>query len=358
MSETRRLLVVAADPLLRKAVVETLSPLAGDGSVGAVSPTRATAERLASADLIVFAAADGDLTALGPAAAAGSNCPAMLVAVGTTDGGRQIAAKLGITADLSVAIPDLNIRGELAKATQRFEAVLREARRLQPRSATEPAAPPPTRKATAGKAAGEGPAPGPAGAAYLGMVVCIGASTGGTDALLTVLSGLAVSCPPIVIVQHMPGPYVGDFVTRLHQASAIDVAMADDGAVLRRGLALVAPGGRQCRLRKDAQGIRTVLGEADRIGGHCPAVDVLMESAARELQKRAVGVILTGMGRDGASGLLAMRRAGARTLAQDEQTSVVYGMPKVAREEGAADTVLPLPKIAGWISGLAMQAAR
>jgi len=114
----------------------------------------------------------------------------------------------------------------------------------------------------------------------------------------------------------------------------------------------VAPGGRQLRVRKDAKGIWIQLGESERIGGHSPAVDVLMKSASEELGRRAIGVLLTGMGRDGADGLLAMRRAGARTAAQDEATSTVYGMPKAAQEIGAADSILALTRIAGWISGL------
>jgi len=122
-------------------------------------------------------------------------------------------------------------------------------------------------------------------------------------------------------------------------------------------LAVVAPGGRQLRLHKDSGGIWTRAGEAERIGGHCPSVDVLMTSAAEELGSRAIGIVLTGMGRDGAAGLLAMRRAGARTVAQDEASSTVYGMPKAAAEEGAAARILPLEKMADWIAAQSLSTA-
>lgn len=198
------------------------------------------------------------------------------------------------------------------------------------------------------------PRPVAPGAPYLGVVICIGASTGGTDALLAVLSKTPRSSPPIVVVQHMPEAYVGDFAARLDRSSPMDVSLAQDDLPLRAGLAVVAPGGRQLRLHKDSRGIWTRSGEASRFGGHCPAVDVLMLSAAEQLGKRAIGVVLTGMGRDGADGLLAMREAGARTVAQDEATSVVYGMPRAAFENGGADTVLPLGKVAEFVSGLVM----
>ena len=195
--------------------------------------------------------------------------------------------------------------------------------------------------------------PEPSRLAPSARLVIIGSSVGGPTALLDIIPEL----PPgidasIVIVQHMPEDYVGDFAQRLDQSCAINVKLAEDKLALRRGLAVLAPGGRQFRLRKDTKGIWTALGENERVGGHNPAVNVMMKSASEELGKSAIGVILTGMGRDGAEGLLAMRRAGARTLAQDEATSVVYGMPKAAAEEGAADTVMALPKISGWISGL------
>ena len=338
-----RILVVAADPLLRKAAAGALATLA-DGEVEAITPVRVSPDRLAAAEVVVLAASAADLADLEKAikVIVVAARPLVLVTVGTGDAGDTLAARLKIPSAMRIAVPDLNVRDELSRAAPRLAAALKQAR-LQGPSTSEPRPAEPE--------AGRERAPAP-GIPYLGPVVCIGASTGGTDALLTVLSAMPANCAPIAIVQHMPEAYVGSFAERLDQACAIDVALADDAVPLRRGLALVGPGGRQFRLRKDARGIWTSLGETDRIGGHCPAADELMKSAAHELGRRAIGVLLTGMGRDGADGLLAMRRAGARTAAQDEATSVVYGMPKAAVDIGAADTVLPLPRMAGWISGL------
>lgn len=356
MSGQDGILVVASDPLLRKVVTETITPLAGDTEVIAVSQTRATPDRLAAAEIVVLAARDNDYPGLKNVFELTKTCgrPLMLVTAGESTEGRTVAAQLKIPSGQLISIPELDIRSELKAASPRIEAALRQVRVDRPRSAP-PAATRPTPVRT--QVSVEPAKPSPVedyGAPYLGTVICIGASTGGTDALMTVLSGLDKNCPPVTIVQHMPKDYVEDFANRLNQSCAIDVMLAYDSQPLRPGLAVVAPGDRQFRLRKGNKGIWIALGESERIGGHCPAVDVMMKSAAQELGKKAVGVILTGMGRDGAEGLLEMRRAGARTLAQDEASSVVYGMPKVAFEENAADTVQPLHKIAGWISGVTL----
>tara|TARA_E500000318_G_scaffold63875_1_gene59093 strand:+ start:2032 stop:3117 length:1086 start_codon:yes stop_codon:yes gene_type:complete len=351
------ILVVASDPLLRKVVTETITPLIGDTEVIAVSQTRATPERLGGAEVVVLAARDNDFPSLKNVFELSKSCgrPLLLITAGESTDGRTVAAQLKIPSGQLISIPELDIRSELTAASPRIESALRQARVDRPRSAPKPATqrPAPVRKPISVEPAKPKP-PEDFGAPYLGTVICIGASTGGTDALMTVLSGLDKNCPPVTIVQHMPKDYVEDFANRLNQSCAIDVTLAYDSQPLRPGLAVVAPGDRQFRLRKGNKGIWTALGESERIGGHCPAVDVMMKSAAQELGKKSVGVILTGMGRDGAEGLLEMRRVGARTLAQDEASSVVYGMPKVAFEEKAADTVLPLQKIAGWISGVTL----
>ncbi|MBO6559674.1 MAG: chemotaxis protein CheB [Nisaea sp.] len=358
MSASGEILVVALDPLLRKVVAENVTPFADGATVTSISQTRATPERLSGAAIVVLAARDADFAGLRSvfALVKAANRPTLLVTAGESSEGRAVAADLRIGGSDHIAIPELDIREELRAVSSKLESAIRQARRDRPRNAPAPAQPqtPPARA----------PMPPPpekprpvedTRVPYLGTVICIGASTGGTDALLTVLSGLDRNCPPIAIVQHMPKDYVPDFAKRLDQSCRIDVELAHDGQALRPGLAVVAPGDRQFRLRKGNKGIWTALGESERIGGHCPAVDVMMKSAAQELGKKAVGVILTGMGRDGADGLLAMRQAGARTAAQDEETSIVYGMPKVAFEEKAADTVLPLQKIASWISGATLQ---
>jgi two-component system chemotaxis response regulator CheB len=178
-----------------------------------------------------------------------------------------------------------------------------------------------------------------------GKIVAIGASTGGVEALISVLADYPANCPPTVITLHMPSPFTRSFARRLDGLTAARVVEAEDGAPLEVGHVYLAPGTvahlevvggarRRCRLQNEMA-----------VNGHRPSVDVLFESAARASGANAVGVILTGMGRDGAAGLLAMRRAGAHTIGQNEASSVVYGMPKVAFESGAVERQMPLHDI-------------
>lgn len=175
-------------------------------------------------------------------------------------------------------------------------------------------------------------------------IAAIGASTGGVEALITVLSAYPVMCPPTVITQHMPGTFTRSFAARLDKLSAASVKEAEDGDPLLPGHVYLAPGGAFHLEVARGSTPRCRLVAADPVNGHRPSVDVLFDSVAR-LDQQAVGVILTGMGRDGAQGLLNMRRAGARTLGQDESTSVVYGMPRAAFELGAVERQLPLSRI-------------
>ena len=179
------------------------------------------------------------------------------------------------------------------------------------------------------------------------MVVCIGASTGGTEALRAVLEALPANAPGIVIVQHMPESFTKAFAKRLNGLCEVDVKEAEHGDTVMRGHVLIAPGGlRHTMLER--QGARYVVAvkEGPLVSRHRPSVDVLFRSAARNAGANAVGVIMTGMGDDGARGLLEMKQAGARTIAQDEATSVVFGMPKEAIARGAADRITPLGGIA------------
>lgn len=178
-----------------------------------------------------------------------------------------------------------------------------------------------------------------------GRVVAIGASTGGVEALLTVLATFPVNCPPTVIVQHMPRAFTASFAARLNRSCAASVAEAHEGAPLEPGRIWLAPGGEHHlqitgRLRPCCR-----LVAAPPVNGHCPSVDMLFESTVRSVGNASLGVILTGMGRDGAQGLLAMREAGAATIGQNEASSVVYGMPRIAHEIGAVETQLPLERI-------------
>ncbi|HNY16483.1 MAG TPA: chemotaxis-specific protein-glutamate methyltransferase CheB [Treponemataceae bacterium] len=173
-------------------------------------------------------------------------------------------------------------------------------------------------------------------------IIAIGASTGGTNALDMIIPRFPAETPGIVIVQHMPPVFTRMFAQSLDRASDLEVREAADGDRVRQGLALVAPGGLHMTVHEDSSGWFVRCREGAKVSGHCPSVDVLFSSVAETAGERATGLILTGMGRDGADGLLAMRKAGARCFAQDEQSSVVYGMPKEAWENGAAERKVPI----------------
>lgn len=179
-----------------------------------------------------------------------------------------------------------------------------------------------------------------------GRVIAIGASTGGTEAILSVLQQLPADVPGILVVQHMPAGYTKRFAERLDQLCPMRVREATEGDVIEPGLALVAPGDRHLEVNRKGSTYSVNLKEQNKVSGHRPSVDVLFESVAANFGDRGVGVLLTGMGMDGATGLLSMRNAGARTIAQDEMTSVVFGMPKAAIAIGAAEHVSPLYDIA------------
>jgi len=176
-------------------------------------------------------------------------------------------------------------------------------------------------------------------------LIAIGASTGGTEAIFSILRRLPSAVPGIVIVQHIPPVFSRMFAERLNSQISLRVKEAETGDYIEPGTVLVAPGDRHMRLKKIGAKYRVECFEGERVNGHCPSVDVLFESVAKEAGRSAVGVLLTGMGRDGAKGLLAIRRRGGRTIAQDEASSVVYGMPKVAYEIGAVQRQTPLGKI-------------
>ena len=181
-------------------------------------------------------------------------------------------------------------------------------------------------------------------------VIAIGTSTGGTQALEVVLTALPRVCPGIVIVQHMPEKFTAAFASRLNSLCEIEVREAQNGDRVIPGRALIAPGGRHLLLKRSgAQYIAEVI-DGPVVNRHRPSVDVLFRSVAKCAGKNAIGIIMTGMGDDGAAGLLEMKQAGAHTVAQDEATCVVYGMPKEAVKRGAADKIIPLESIAGVIT--------
>lgn len=178
-------------------------------------------------------------------------------------------------------------------------------------------------------------------------IIAIGASTGGTEAIRVLLESLPVECPGIIIVQHMPEKFTRSFSERLNDLCAVTVREAVDGDNLLRGQVLIAPGNHHMILKRSGHKYYVSIVDGDLVNRHRPSVDVLFRSVANYGGTNAVGVLLTGMGDDGAAGLLEMKNAGAFTIAQDEATCVVYGMPKSAIALGGVSAVLPLQDIAG-----------
>ncbi len=185
------------------------------------------------------------------------------------------------------------------------------------------------------------------------LVVAVGASTGGTEALTTFLKQMPIDCPGIAIVQHMPEKFTTSFANRLNEICQITVKEAANNDTVLRGQALIAPGNYHMLLKRSGAKYYVEVREGPLVNRHRPSVDVLFRSAARYVGANAIGVIMTGMGDDGAKGLLEMKEAGARTVAQDEKSCVVFGMPKEAIKLGAADRVVSLDQIAGEVLKLA-----
>ncbi len=178
------------------------------------------------------------------------------------------------------------------------------------------------------------------------MVVCVGASTGGTEALREFLEALPANAPGMVIVQHMPEKFTAAFAKRLNGLCEVEVKEAVDGDPVLRGHVLIAPGDQHMLLERQGARYHVSVKQGPLVSRHRPSVDVLFRSAARSAGSNAMGIIMTGMGDDGAKGMLEMHQAGAYTVAQDEATSVVFGMPKEAIAKGGVDRILPLEQIA------------
>lgn len=178
-------------------------------------------------------------------------------------------------------------------------------------------------------------------------IVAIGASTGGTEAIAAVLNEFGTDIPGVVIVQHMPAGFTGMYANRLNNQCRVQVKEAKSGDMVLPGQVLIAPGGdAHMQLVKMNGGYQVAIRQGDKVNGHCPSVDVLFQSVAKVAGRNAIGILLTGMGGDGARGLLEMRKAGARTIGQDESTCIVYGMPKVAYDLGAVEYQEKLQDIA------------
>ncbi|PWJ10189.1 protein-glutamate methylesterase/protein-glutamine glutaminase [Jannaschia seohaensis] len=256
-------------------------------------------------------------------------------------GSRTLMEAMEAGAVAAVCKPRLDVKGFMEESRIQICDAIRGAAQARVRRAPKPLVP--ERK----KSPDEMLAP-PSGrpmAKTTDRVVAIGASTGGTEALRQLLQALPPDCPPIVIVQHMPERFTRAFADRLDEICAVTVAEATSGARLLRGQALIAPGGRHTLVQRQGAQYCVEVRDGPLVSRHRPSVDVLFRSVARAAGSNAVGVILTGMGDDGSIGLGEMRAAGAHTIGQDEATSVVYGMPKMAFERGAVARQLPLDKI-------------
>ncbi len=262
--------------------------------------------------------------------------PVVMVSTLTTRGASETLLALELGAVDFVAKPsrDLGFGLEAFGVSLREKVRAAAASDVRGRSARVPAPRVPVRTAAA-----------PAGA-----LIAIGASTGGVEAIRIVLADLPIDCPPIVIAQHMPETFTGRFAARLDELTALKVLEAVDRMPLQPGHAYVARGDQHLRVERSSGQLKCRLGDDEMVSGHRPSVDVLFASVATTVGPMAVGAILTGMGRDGATGLKQMRDAGGHTIGQSRGSALVYGMPRVAFEEGAVVEQAPIDAIAGRLA--------
>jgi two-component system chemotaxis response regulator CheB len=262
--------------------------------------------------------------------------PVVMISTLTEQGSDVTLRALELGAVDYVAKPKLGVRDGMSDLVEEVAEKIRIAAQARVRRATAPA---PSSDASAGRVSGN----------FIHTtekVVFIGSSTGGTEALKEIMTRMPANSPGILITQHMPESFTKSFATRLDGLSAMKVKEAEHNERVLPGHAYIAPGHSHLLIRKSGAYYYTELSQSDPVNRHRPSVDVLFDSAARVLGANALGAILTGMGKDGAAGMLRMRQAGAYTLAQDAASCVVYGMPKAAVDLGAAHEVVPLVDIA------------
>ncbi|CAB1369433.1 protein-glutamate methylesterase/protein-glutamine glutaminase [Denitratisoma oestradiolicum] len=274
--------------------------------------------------------------------------PVVICSTLTEKGAQTTIEAMAAGAVTIITKPKMGLKQFLVDSTSDMVGAVKAAaqanmRRLASSSAANPSAPPPKLSADAILAARA--ASSTSMIQTTERVVAIGTSTGGTQALEAVLTKLPAVCPGIVIVQHMPEKFTGMFAQRLNGLCQIEVLEAKNGDRVMPGRALIAPGGRHMMLRRSGAQYQVEVADGPLVNRHKPSVDVLFRSMAQVAGKNALGIIMTGMGDDGARGLKEMHDAGAITVAEDESTCVVFGMPKEAIKLGAADKVLPLDRI-------------
>jgi two-component system chemotaxis response regulator CheB len=268
--------------------------------------------------------------------------PTVICSTLSTEGSGVALDALAAGAVAVVAKPRLGLKQFLEDSRRELVTALKTAARSRPRAVP---------RSTPGPAAAAAARPAMPGlhALSVNKPVVIGSSTGGTQALEVVLTALPADCPGIAIVQHMPEKFTAMYAQRMNQLCAMDVREARDGDRLERGVVLIAPGGRHLQLRKAGGQYFAVVADGPPVNRHKPSVDVLFRSAAACAGADIMAVILTGMGDDGARGMKQLHDGGARTVAQDEASCVVFGMPMEAIKLGGVDEVLPLDRVAAAI---------
>ena len=261
----------------------------------------------------------------------------------TTEGSSAALEALSAGAVAVVAKPRLGLKQFLEDSRRELVRTLKAAAQSRPRAVSN------ARPISAVSTAAPKPIIAGLHALSVNKPVAIGSSTGGTQALELVLSQLPADSPGIAIVQHMPERFTAMYAARLDGICAMNIREAKSGDRIERGVALIAPGGKHLQVRKRGGQYYAEVSSGPPVNRHCPSVDVLFKSMAECAGADALGIIMTGMGDDGARGLLAMHQTGARTIAQDEASCVVFGMPKEAIRLGAADMIMGLERIAGEI---------
>lgn len=270
--------------------------------------------------------------------------PVVMVSTLTEEGSKTSLQALSLGAIDVIAKPKTNLKTDLPKASQELISAIRTAAKANMAGAKpQPIAPIaaiPT-KLSADAILSKGSR----GGAKVGPLIAIGASTGGTQALESVLTALPINTLPILVVQHMPEKFTRTFAQRLNDLCRLEVKEAEDNDALLPGRVLIAPGGKHMILHSTQFGASVQVKDGPAVSRHKPSVDVLFRSVSKYAGSNALGIIMTGMGDDGAKGMKEMHDSGASTIAQNEATCVVYGMPQEAVKLGAADKILPLNKI-------------
>jgi two-component system chemotaxis response regulator CheB len=337
MSAPIKVLIVDDSALMRQLLTEILSSDPGIQVIGAAGDPFAAREKIKALHPDVLTLdiemprMDG-LTFL-EKLMRGHPMPVVMISSLTDKGADTTLRALSLGAVDYVSKPKLDVSTGTIEQTEEIIAKVKAAAGARVRTVTAPQVPP-----------DEAP-PRTYHFATTHKVVAIGASTGGTEALKDVLCRLPADFPGIVMVQHMPEAFTRPFAERLNSLCRISVQEARDGDRILPGHALLAPGGHQMAVVRRGMDYRVRVYRGERVNRHLPSVDVLFSSCARQLGKNAVGVILTGMGADGARGMLEMKEADAFNIAQSEATCVVFGMPKEAILRGAVDQILPLDRI-------------